>query len=248
MLRFPVRHSAPSADRQAADRQAAVRRSLALALSLTALTLLVFPGILRAGDGAAGVGEAGAPPADLGEGWAGALVETGLRIETPAGVGMTLWPVAEAPAEEGGGGYGGMGVAHPSMPEGGLVGVLELGEGWTGFRGQSVPAGRYALRYLLRPEDGYHMGVSYYRDFLVLVPVGDDPGPAERPGYDRVVELSRGAGTSHQPVMALVPVEAGPAEAGETPALVEDAEGHPTLALGLGDLTLGLVLEGEGEV
>lgn len=216
----------------------------AWAFPLAVLALLALPGLLSAAEEpAAAVGEAGAPPADLGEAWAGALTEAGVRLTTPAGVEMTLWPVAERPrGDSAGGGYGGMGVAYPSMPEGALTGVLELGEGWTGYRGQSVPAGRYALRYLLRPEDGYHMGVSYYRDFLVLVPVEADPGPAQRPGYDEIVERSGEAGLSHPPVMAVVPIEAG-----ETPALVEDAQGQPTLALGLGDLVLGLVVEGEGE-
>ncbi|MGH9378777.1 MAG: hypothetical protein ACRD1I_08260, partial [Terriglobia bacterium] len=63
--------------------------------------------------------------------------------------------------------YGGL-----SMGE--FVGVLHFPAAGKDFRGQAIKAGYYTLRYALIPQDGNHMGVSSYRDFLLLIPVADD--------------------------------------------------------------------------
>jgi hypothetical protein len=120
-------------------------------------------------------------------------------------------------------------VAFPQLEPGTLVGEVDLGEPWTDARGSKVPPGKYAVRYALRPNDGNHAGVSEYRDFLVLIPLADDPGASERPTFDAMMALAkRSTGGGHPAVMGLAP----PAGA--------DA------FITIGSLTVGVLLKYEG--
>ena len=69
---------------------------------------------------------------------------------------------------------------YDRLPESTLIGVLHFTRDSTDYRGQSVPAGFYTLRYALMPNDGDHLGVAPSRDFLLLVPASVDPGPRGR--------------------------------------------------------------------
>jgi hypothetical protein len=126
-----------------------------------------------------------------------------------------------------------------------LVGVLHFTKASSDFRGQSVAAGFYTLRAALMPDDGNHLGVAPSRDFLLLVPAAADPGPDATPKFADLVALSRQAsGTKHPAPLSLVP-----AEAGTTPALTKDDEGHivftATVHLSSGeDLPVALIVQG----
>jgi hypothetical protein len=102
-------------------------------------------------------------------------------------------------------------VIYGSVDPGAFVGVLHYPAGGSDFRGQNIKSGYYSLRYDLIPQDGNHMGVSQYRDFLLLVPVGQDPDPAKPLKFDDAVKLSRQAsGTSHPGILCLDPTDSAP--------------------------------------
>jgi hypothetical protein len=90
------------------------------------------------------------------------------------------------------------GANYPALAPGVLVGVISFPAQAKDFRGQPIKSGTYSMRYALLPNDGNHMGVAPDRDFVLLVAVADDPGPATSVSYDELVKLSsRAAGTSH---------------------------------------------------
>lgn len=138
-----------------------------------------------------------------------------------------------------------LGVSFPSLSDGALVGAVRLADSWTDYKGDAVAAGVYTLRYAVQPADGNHMGVSTYRDFLILAPAAADRDPAALSDDAALYALGRKAtGSNHPAVMSLVPVydpPSGPA------SIEENDEGQPTLVVKAGSLTLGLVLRGQGE-
>jgi hypothetical protein len=97
---------------------------------------------------------------------------------------------------------------YDRISESTLVGVVHFTRGFNDYRGQSVPAGFYTLRYALMPNDGNHLGVAPSRDFLLLIPASADPGPQTMPKFQDLVALSRQAsGTKHPAPMSLLPAE-----------------------------------------
>jgi hypothetical protein len=95
-------------------------------------------------------------------------------------------------------------VLYGKVAPGSLIGVIHFPEAAKDYRGQDIKAGYYTLRYELVPEDGNHMGVSQYRDFLLLVPAADDPDAAKPLTFKETVDLSRKAtNTGHPGVMLM---------------------------------------------
>jgi hypothetical protein len=96
-------------------------------------------------------------------------------------------------------------VAWSDVPEGSLVGAVRLSADYPDIRGRVIKAGVYTLRYGIQPDNGDHLGVSPFRDFLLLSPAaGDgDPGPK---GHDGTIELSKASvGGSHPGVWSIDP-------------------------------------------
>lgn len=138
----------------------------------------------------------------------------------------------------------GLGIAFGRLAPGALAGAVRLTSDWTDYKGQKIAAGLYTLRYAIEPVDGSHMGVSAYRDFFLLVPAADDPGPSGVPAPPDLYALSTKASrTNHPAALALFPVERV-----EKAALVKNEAGQPTLAIPFGEITLGIVVEGTGEI
>ena len=65
-------------------------------------------------------------------------------------------------------------VVYPQLAESTLVGVLHYPKGGSDYRGQTISAGFYTLRYELMPSDANHLGAAPNRDFLLLVPAASD--------------------------------------------------------------------------
>jgi hypothetical protein len=166
----------------------------------------------------------------------------GLRVNTDSGPVADIWLSTSVPAgakQEAGN------VLYPELKPGTFVGVLSFPNSGSDFRGQTIPAGYYTLRYELLPEDGNHMGVAPNRDFLLLVPVAVDPGPTVRPNYDELVKLSaKASGTSHPAVMAMVPAAASP-----QPTAGTNADGYVVFSAKMktssGELPFSLVVKGQ---
>jgi hypothetical protein len=95
-------------------------------------------------------------------------------------------------------------VLYGKIDQGSLVGVIHFPETSKDFRGQAVKEGYYTLRYELVPEDGNHMGVSQYRDFLLLVPAAKDTDGTKPVTFTDAVKLSRDStNTGHPGVMLM---------------------------------------------
>jgi hypothetical protein len=111
---------------------------------------------------------------------------------------------------------------YDRLAESTLLGVIHFTKASQDYRGQTVPAGFYTLRYALMPNDGNHLEVAPSRDFLLLIPANADPGPEKTLKYQELVALSRQAtDTKHPAPLSLVQ-----AEAGSMPNPSKDEEGH----------------------
>lgn len=131
-----------------------------------------------------------------------------------------VWLRKEIPAQ---GGAEGGGAIYGGLEVGEWVGVLHFPGAGSDFRGQNIKPGYYTMRYALEPEDGNHMGVSVYRDFVLLGPVAQDAQVGQTLKFDDLVKLSRQAsGTNHPAVLSMVPVSdsANP----KFPALLHDGQ------------------------
>ncbi len=96
------------------------------------------------------------------------------------------------------------GALYPELTNAEFVGVVRFPQGFSDYRGQSLPAGIYTLRYQLLPQDGNHMGVAPNPDFLLASPAADDARPEQSYVYRKLVALSaKSTGTGHPAVIAL---------------------------------------------
>lgn len=122
-------------------------------------------------------------------------------------------------------------ILYGNLQMGTLVGLIQILAPAQDFRHQKVPAGVYTLRYGQIPQDGNHMGVSQYRDFLLLCPAAADTKPDAALAFDDLVNLSRKtAGTGHPAVMSLVPASSG---LKTLPAVFSDDAGDQALQFDL---------------
>ncbi len=139
---------------------------------------------------------------------------------------------------------GELGVDFGSLPDGALVGVVVFGVTWSDYRKQPIAPGVYTMRYGVQPADGDHTGQTYFRDFLMLVPVAEDTFPEEG-GVEQatIVEASKKAsGKDHPAVLALYQIY----DPVDGISLVANDYGEPCLAVPIGGVVMGLVLEGWG--
>src|SRR6266581_5270679 len=141
---------------------------------------------------------AGPPPPDLPASVSAILQKEGSKVVAGSTTFCEVWFRSAAPSgpkstEEG--------VSLPTIPQGALLGALRFPGRGSDRRGQNIKAGVYTLRYSLHPVNGDHQGVAPQRDFLLMVPAVDDPGPDAKPGFDELVKLSsKASGTPHPAV------------------------------------------------
>ncbi|MGH9353018.1 MAG: hypothetical protein ACRD2G_12800 [Terriglobia bacterium] len=140
-------------------------------------------------------------------------------------------------------------VLYGGLSMGELVGVVNFPAAAKDFRGQAIKPGYYTLRYALIPQDGNHMGVSAYSDFLLLVTAANDANPSRNMTFDEVVKASRLAtGTGHPGILMLDP----PSQAANAafPGAFQDDQGNWALEVKLDtgggqQLPFAIVLEGQ---
>jgi hypothetical protein len=142
--------------------------------------------------------------------------------------------------------------AWRTLDEGTLVGAVRIGADFRDIRGRVIKPGVYTLRYGLQPANGDHLGVSPFRDFLLLSPAAIDQDPAAR-GHDGTIELSKQAiGGSHPGVWSLDP----PVASSQAPLSIHKTElDHDAIVMEVaigegqsaGSLRFGLVLVGKIE-
>ncbi|HXW06598.1 MAG TPA: hypothetical protein VD833_15280 [Vicinamibacterales bacterium] len=140
-----------------------------------------------------------APPDGLAAPVASKLAKGGVRVAL-GGTALDFWWVDALPAESAPDSQPWSGVA-----EGTLLGALRVDGEFRDIRARILKPGVYTLRYGLQPENGDHLGVSPFREFLVVSPAGLDTDPAPR-GHDGSIELSKEAiGGSHPAVLSIDP-------------------------------------------
>jgi hypothetical protein len=194
------------------------------------------------GQGAYKIEPVATVPSDIPKALQDALQPQGTRVVGDKGAVCEVW-VGKAVAQGTGGNPD---AVYPSLGVGTLVGVLHFPAAGSDFRGQTIKPGYYTLRYALLPQDGNHMGVNPYRDFLLLSPVAADTQIDKPLQPLELFKLSRQAsGTNHPAVMSLVPTAKG----ATFPSLGQDDQGHTLLQVKLGasggDLPIALVVVGQ---
>jgi hypothetical protein len=201
-----------------------------------------------------GAKHADAPPAQLAPAVAAQIAPGGVRVTVGANA-LTFWFVrqlstsAEASVDKppSADASGGKIASWSDVKEGTLLGAVRIDKDFRDMRGRVVKAGTFTLRYGIQPANGDHLGVSPFREFVLLSPVALDTDPAPR-GHDGTVEISKEAiGGSHPAVLSIDPpvASAAPLSVGTTEL------GHKSIVLEVpvagGTLRFGLVLIGKIE-
>ena len=172
------------------------------------------------------------PPAELAAGVASKL-EPAAKVTTGAAT-LDIWLVQklERPAD---------GSGWANVESGTLVGAMRLSGEFKEIRGKAVKPGVYTLRYGLQPQNGDHLGISTFRDFLLLSPAAIDTDPKVL-GFDGVVAISKEViGTAHPASLSLDPPEDAP---GAALSVYRNELGHEGVVLQIGSLKFGLIVSG----
>lgn len=149
-----------------------------------------------------------APPGEVAPGIAALVNDEGFRIRNGDEPYCEIWfrRPAEHSADQPGAASADNkpGVTLPQVPVGALEGVIHFDQDAEDRRGQTVRAGFYTLRYAVMPSNDEHLGAAPHRDFLLLVPMADDPDPKARPNAEALVTISRRVSGSEHPAILSV--------------------------------------------
>ena len=171
------------------------------------------------------------PPAELAAGVSTRL-KPAVKIVS-GGATLDVWLVDKL---ESSGGPGWSGV-----DSGTLAGAMRVSGEFKEIRGKVVKPGVYTLRYGLQPQNGDHLGISTFREFLLISPAAIDTDPKVL-GFDGVVALSKEViGTAHPASLSLDPPEDAP---GAVLSTYKNEHGHEGVVLQIGSLKFGLIVSG----
>ena len=127
------------------------------------------------------------------------------------------------------------------VDSGTLVGAMRVTGTFKEIRGKVVRPGVYTLRYGQQPQNGDHLGISPFREFLLLSPAAIDTD-AKVLGFDGVVALSKDViGTAHPASLSLDPPEDAP---GAVRSTYKNDSGHDGVVLQAGTVKFGLIVSG----
>ena len=141
------------------------------------------------------------------------------------------------------------GVAYPQLAESTLMAVIHFPQAAADFRGHSIPAGFYTLRYAIMPNDGNHLGAAPNRDFLLAIPAASDTDPnATFKSQELVTMSARTTGTKHPSPLSLAETDSAPS----SPTVSKDDQDHwifsATMKLTSGaELPFALVVKGTAQ-
>jgi hypothetical protein len=176
-------------------------------------------------------------PAEIAAPIAALMAPGGVRAAVGTNT-LTFWWVKQLPVKSPG---------WSDLPEGSLVGAVKIEKDFRDIRGRVIKAGTYTLRYGIQPANGDHLGVSPFRDFLLLSPAALDKETAAL-GHKGTVEISKETiGGSHPAVLSI-----DPPVASEAALAVHTTElGHKAIVMDVsipgGTLRFGVVLIGKIE-
>ena len=200
-----------------------MRLTLLCTLHSALLTLLLVPSVTPLTD---------KPPAELAAGVASRLTPAA-KVALGAAT-LDIWLVQDLERTAAGPGWSG-------VDSGTLVGAVRVSGEFKEIRGKVVKPGVYTLRYGLQPQNGDHLGISMFRDFVLLSPAAIDKDPRVL-GFDGVVALSKEViGTAHPASLSLDPPEDAPGAALTT---YKNELGHEGVVLQIGMVKFGLIVSG----
>jgi hypothetical protein len=196
--------------------------ALLLTSAVAALLLTLAPSVTPLTD---------KPPSDLSGGVVSRLTPAARIVTGPAT--LDLW-LADKLESTGGPGWSG-------VESGTLVGAMRVTGEFKEIRGKVVKPGVYTLRYGLQPQNGDHLGISTFREFVLLSPAAIDKDPKVL-GFDGVVALSKEViGTAHPASLSLDPPEDAP---GAVLSVYKNEHGHDGVVFQIGALKFGLIVSG----
>ncbi len=131
-------------------------------------------------------------------------------------------------------------IQFPFLADGELLGVLEFAKEGHDYRDQPIAKGVYTMRYGLQPENGDHLGVSTYRDYVLLLPAAKDRTTATPTRKQLEERSAQSAGTSHPASFLLLMAPPG---LKPDPAVRHDTEKETWSVI----LPLRLQVKGNGE-
>jgi hypothetical protein len=184
---------------------------------------------------------AGPPPSEVPAADAALLQKDGYKIVGGNGMAFAeVWLRTTAPS---GPKSGEDAVSLPTIPQGSFMGALRFPGRGSDRRGQTIKAGVYTLRYSTHPVNGDHQGVAPQRDFLLMVPAADDPGPTATPGFEDLVKLStKASATPHPAVLSLAS-----SSNAKFPELKKEGDSDWALHAKIGDTGIALIVVGKVE-
>jgi hypothetical protein len=219
-------------------RSQSARRSTALVIALLSIAVPV------AADDEPTVELVSALPEGISEAVQAVLDPQGYAVHYEGALLAEFWMRPELPLA--GEAEGIFGIEMGAVTGSALVGVARFPATWIDYRDTELEAGLYTMRYWIQPADGDHMGVSQYRDFLLMSPADLDTDPDQTFEQEALLELSgKASGRVHPAVIAVFPVWDeidGPAQ------MLRNEIDQWTLAVRLSDRILGLVVIGQGEL
>lgn len=172
------------------------------------------------------------PPAELAAGVASRVAPAATVTAGAATLDIWLVPKLERTAD---------GPGWSTVESGTLVGAMRVSGEFKEIRGKVVKPGVYTLRYGQQPQNGDHLGISMFREFLLLSPAAIDTDPKVL-GFDGVVALSKEViGTAHPASLSLDPPEDAP---GAALSVYKNELGHDGVVLQIGALKFGLIVSG----
>jgi hypothetical protein len=184
--------------------------------------------VLTQAAGLSGAAHSDPVPTEIAAPVAAKVAPGGVRA-TVSGTTITFWWVKDLP-----------GASWTDVPEGTLIGAVKLDADVRDIRGRVIKAGVYTLRYGIQPSNDDHIGVSPFRNFLLVSPAAVDTDPAAR-DHDGVIELSRQTlGGKHPAVWSIDP----PAGKDAPLSVYTTDLGHKSLIVEVGKLKFGIVLIG----
>lgn len=172
------------------------------------------------------------PPAELSAGVASQLAPAAKVVAGDAT--LDIWLVQKLETSGDGANWSG-------VESGTLVGAMRVTGAFKEIRGKAVKPGVYTLRYGQQPQNGDHLGISPFREFVLISPAAADTVPKVL-GFDGVVALSKEViGTAHPASLSLDPPDGAP---GAVLSAYKNESGHDGVVLQIGSLKFGLIVTG----
>jgi hypothetical protein len=163
-----------------------------------------------------------APPSSIAPELSASLNSQAYRIKTADGKTFAdFWLRKSIPAATKPSGANGV-IQFPFLEQSELLGVVQLAVEGHDYRDQAIAKGAYTVRFGLQPVNGDHLGVSPFRDYILLLPAAKDRTLAILPRKQMETGSAEAVGSSHPAIlfMLAVPGASKPVK----PSMVHDAE------------------------